>query len=252
MLRGTATPDTPSGYGPAEVEAIQRRTVRVLLTSQAAGGVGLVATYIVTALLAKDLTGSTAAGHGGRLVPVHRCRRGVLPPGQAHEQSGSAGRAAHRLPDRGGAGRASPCSAPSPARSPCCAWACSAPGAGNAANLATRYAASDLAVGGPAGSHHQLHRVGHGHRVDHRLGRLRPGQRCGRVPGPARPRAARSSCRALMFLVAAAIVELLLRPDPLVVAGGMGRRSTTPTGPAPASRWASSGPTPPPVWPWPP
>jgi len=41
-----------------ERRSIQKRTVRVLLFSQGSGGVGLVATYIVTALLAKDITGS--------------------------------------------------------------------------------------------------------------------------------------------------------------------------------------------------
>src|SRR5919199_1677685 len=54
---GEMRADAPA-YGVADIEGVQRRTVRVLLASQAAGGVGLVATYIVTALLAKDITGS--------------------------------------------------------------------------------------------------------------------------------------------------------------------------------------------------
>ena len=49
--------------GHLDVEQIQRRTVQTLLGSQMCGGIGLVAGYSVTALLADDITGSkTLAG----------------------------------------------------------------------------------------------------------------------------------------------------------------------------------------------
>ena len=49
--------------GRRDIERVQRRTVQTLLTSQICGGIGLVAGYSVTALLADDITGSkTLAG----------------------------------------------------------------------------------------------------------------------------------------------------------------------------------------------
>ncbi|MEC7426215.1 MAG: MFS transporter, partial [Actinomycetota bacterium] len=49
--------------GHLDVEQVQRRTVQTLLGSQMCGGIGLVAGYSVTALLADDITGSkTLAG----------------------------------------------------------------------------------------------------------------------------------------------------------------------------------------------
>ena len=49
--------------GHPNVERVQRRTVQTLLASQMCGGIGLVAGYSVTALLADDITGSkTLAG----------------------------------------------------------------------------------------------------------------------------------------------------------------------------------------------
>ena len=44
--------------GTIETTKVQKRTIITLLFSQASGGVGLVATYIVSALLAFELTGS--------------------------------------------------------------------------------------------------------------------------------------------------------------------------------------------------
>ncbi|MDE0874709.1 MAG: MFS transporter, partial [Acidimicrobiales bacterium] len=49
--------------GGRDIERVQRRTVQTLLASQMCGGIGLVAGYSVTALLADDITGSkTLAG----------------------------------------------------------------------------------------------------------------------------------------------------------------------------------------------
>jgi MFS family permease len=226
MTWGTSQENTSSAgpvYEPVDVEAIQRRTVRVLLASQASGGVGLVATYIVTALLAKDITGSKplatvaaaflSVGAGITAFPLARI-------------SSSRGR---RIGLRTGyligtAGAAIALVAAITRSYPLLCLGVLCAGAGNASNLATRYAASDLAseerrartisvivwatvVGSTAGS------VVSGAASD-----------AGEWMGlPAKGGSYLLS--GLMFLVAAAIVEFKLRPDPLAVAGGIGRKS---------------------------
>ena len=57
--------------GHLDVEQVQRRTVQTLLGSQMCGGIGLVAGYSVTALLADDITGSkTLAALPRRRYPL--------------------------------------------------------------------------------------------------------------------------------------------------------------------------------------
>lgn len=223
MTRGVSAGGIGAGdrsYEPAEVEAIQRRTVRVLLTSQASGGVGLVATYIVTALLAKDITGSTA------LATVAAACLSVGSALTAFPLARLSGRRGRRIGLRAGylVGTAGAGIALLAAITNSYLLLCLGvlgAGAGNAANLATRYAASDLAseerrartisviiwatvIGSSAGS------VVSGVASD-------AGEWLG-LP----PKGGSYLLSALMFLVAAAIVELELRPDPLVVAGGLG------------------------------
>ena len=53
--------DEQRSTGRWDIEQVQRRTVRTLLASQMCGGIGLVAGYSVTALLADDITGSTVS-----------------------------------------------------------------------------------------------------------------------------------------------------------------------------------------------
>lgn len=233
VTKGAAAGETGAGdqaYEPAEVEAIQRRTVRVLLTSQASGGVGLVATYIVTALLAKDITGSTA------LATVAAACLSVGSALTAFPLARLSGRRGRRIGLRAGylvgtvgAGIAL-LAAITNSYLLLCLGVLGA-GAGNAANLATRYAASDLAseerrartisviiwatvIGSSAGS------VVSGVASD-------AGEWLG-LP----PKGGSYLLSGLMFLVAAAIVELELRPDPLAVAGGLGK----PTGVAEESK----------------
>ncbi len=226
-MNGIGMPGAPGGY---DRDAVQKRTVKVLLTSQAAGGVGLVATYIVTALLAKDLTGSTALatvaasclsiGAAAVSYPLaklmsSRGRRAGLRTGYLIGASGAG------IALLGAVTRSFPL---------LCLGVLGA-GAGNAANLATRYAASDLAaedrrgrtisfivwataIGSTTGS------VVSGIASDF-------GENLG-LP----PKSGSFLMSGLMFLVAAAIVELLLRPDPLEVAGGMGRREDHPDRPS--------------------
>ncbi|MBM3685079.1 MAG: MFS transporter, partial [Actinobacteria bacterium] len=59
----TTEPQAAIDVASPEISAVQRRTIGTLLSSQVCGGIGLVSGYVVTALLAKDLTGSdTLAG----------------------------------------------------------------------------------------------------------------------------------------------------------------------------------------------
>jgi MFS family permease len=208
-------------YGPAEVEAIQRRTVRVLLVSQASGGVGLVATYIVTALLAKDITGSKplatvaaaflSVGAGITAFPLARL-------------SSSRGR---RIGLRAGylvgaAGAAIALLAAITRSYPLLCLGVLGAGAGNASNLATRYAASDLASEERRGR--TISVIVWATVVGSTAGSVVSGaaSEAGEWMGlPAKGGSYLLS--GLMFLVAAAIVEFKLRPDPLAVAGGIGK-----------------------------
>lgn len=224
MTRGTSAGDAGSAttvLEPAQVEAIQRRTVRVLLASQASGGVGLVATYIVTALLAKDITGSKSlATVAAAFLSVGSAITAFPLAKLSSERGRRVGLRAGYLAGTAGAGVAL-LAAVTQSYPLLCLGVLGA-GAGNAANLATRYAASDLAseerrartisvivwatvIGSTAGS------VVSGAASD-------MGEWLG-MPA----KAGSYLLSALMFLLAAAIVELKLRPDPLAVAGGLGR-----------------------------
>lgn len=224
MYRGKSAEEAPSAepvYGLAEVEAIQRRTVRVLLTSQASGGVGLVATYIVTALLAKDITGSKPLATVAAAFLSVGAAIAAFP--LARLTSGRGRRIGLRTGYLVGTAGAGIALLAAITRSyPLLCLGVLGAGAGNAANLATRYAASDLAsedrrgrtisvivwatvIGSTAGS------VVSGAASD-------VGESVG-LPA----KAGSYLLSALMFLLAAAIVEVKLRPDPLAVAGGIGR-----------------------------
>ena len=220
MTQGTSSQDTRV-YAPAEVEVIQRRTVRVLLASQASGGVGLVATYIVTALLAKDITGSK---------PLATVAAAFLSVGSAvvafplARLSSTRGR---RIGLRTGylvgtAGAGIALLAAITRSYPLLCLGVLGAGAGNAANLATRYAASDLAEEDRRGR--TISVIVWATVIGSTLGSVISGvaSDTGETLGlPAK--AGSYLVSGLMFLVAAAIVELKLRPDPLLVAGGIGR-----------------------------
>jgi MFS family permease len=208
-------------FEPVEVEAIQRRTVRVLLASQASGGVGLVATYIVTALLAKDITDSKALATVAAAFLSVGSAIAAFPLARLSSSRGR--RIGLRTGYLMGAGGASIALLAAITRSyPLLCLGVLGAGAGNAANLATRYAASDLAleerrartisvivwatvVGSTAGS------VVSGAASD-----------VGETQGlPSK--GASYLLSGIIVQVAASIVELKLRPDPLAVAGEVGR-----------------------------
>ncbi len=203
-------------------EVVQRRTVKVLLGSQAAGGIGLVSTYIVTALLAKDMTGSTALATiaasclsiGAALAsyPISRLanqkgRRPALRVGYAIGVVGATIAVVAAIVDS----------------YPLLVVGVFGAGAGSAANMATRYAASDLAD--PTRRARTISLIvwattlgsGTGSTVAPFVSDF--GENLG-LP----PYAGSYVLSALAFLVACAVIETQLRPDPLVLAGGIGKK----------------------------
>ncbi|MDH4144759.1 MAG: MFS transporter [Acidimicrobiia bacterium] len=210
-----------SEYTAEEKVAVQRRTVKTLLASQATGGVGLVATYIVTALLAKDITGSkawatVAAGClsiGAALVsfPMARLMR---------SKGRRVGLRTGYLVGATGAGLA--LLAAITRSYPLLCIGVLGAGAGNAANLATRYAASDLAP--EATRARTISFIVWATTLGSGTGSLVSGSASSIGESIGLPSKAGSYLLSgLMFLVAATIVETRLRPDPLAVAGGLGK-----------------------------
>ena len=156
-------PVAPALYSDDEKAVVQTHTVRVLLASQTSGGVGLVATYIVSALLAKDITGSaTLATIAAACLSIGAALVSV-PLSRVMAKKGR--RAGLRMAYLVGvAGAACAVLAAITRNYPLLCLGVLGAGAGNAANLATRYAASDLA--------HEDRRVGHHYRQHHRLRRV--------------------------------------------------------------------------------
>jgi MFS family permease len=210
----------------ADIPAVQRRTVRTLLGSQVCGGVGLVSGYSVTALLADDLTGSkTWAGLSAACLSIGAAIAS-FPLARIMARSG-------RRPGLrngyliGAVGAFLAVMAAVTRSFPLLPVGVACIGAGSAANLATRYAASDLA---PADRRARTiglivwaTTIGSGFGSLISLSALDPvGRKLG-LPDYGGSFVAGS----LLFLGAAAIVELRLRPDPLVLAGGVGGRGET-------------------------
>ncbi len=209
-----------SAYTDEQRAAIQSRTIKVLLCSQASGGVGLVATYIVSALLAKDITGSpTLATIAAACLSIGAA---VVAVPLSRLMSTRGRRVGLRMAYIVGASGAACAVLAAVLRNyPLLCIGVLGAGAGNAANLSTRYAASDLApesvrartisiivwattIGSTTGSLTS----GWASDVGVRLG----------LPD----KAGSYLLSGVMFLVAAAIVDFFLRPDPLEVAGGLG------------------------------
>ncbi len=132
------------GLSQVEVDRVQRRTIGTLLSSQICGGMGLVSGYSVTALLADDLTGSKtlaglsaaclSIGAAGASFPLAKimARSGRRPGLRLGYVLGALGGAAAVL-----------------AAVTRIFWllplGVAGIGAGNAASMASRYAAADLA-----------------------------------------------------------------------------------------------------------
>ncbi len=222
-MSGPTTPHADE-YSDAEKRLIQRRTVQTLLASQVCGGIGLVSGISVTVLLAYDLSGSkTVAGLtaaclsvGAAVVsfPLARlmARAGRRPGLLAGYLVGSAGTFVAALAALTGVYLLLP-------------FGVLAIGAASAANLATRYAAADLARDDRRASTIGLivwaSTIGSGFGSLFSLWLIDPAGRSLGLPEYAGP----YLIGAVLLLAAAAIVGLRLRPDPLVVAGGIRQAS---------------------------
>lgn len=238
----TTHADPEGRSGPVEVTEAERarlqsRTLRVLMSSQVFGGMGLVAGYIPAALLGREITGNaTLAGLAAAMLSVgytaasfplaaHMHRRGRMPGLRAGYLIGLLGAVAAF-----GAAVLS--------FYPLLLIGVAMIGTGNAANLAARYAAADLAtderrasaislivwattIGSASGSWIAL-AVATSVALSFGLPEL---------GGP-------YVLSGAVFVAAAVIVHTKLRPDPLVVSGGLRQRTDeTRT----ESRWAELG-----------
>lgn len=214
--------DAPASFDTVDREAVQRRTVKVLIGSQAAGGVGLVSTYIVTALLAKDITGSTSLATIAASCLSIGAALASYPIARLANEKGR--RPALRIGYAIGVVGATVAVIAAILQSyPLLLVGVFGAGAGSAANMATRYAASDLAD--PMRRARTISLIvwattigsGTGSTIAPSISDF--GEKLG-LPAYA----GSYVLSAIMFLVACAIVETQLRPDPLVIAGGIGKK----------------------------
>ena len=204
-----------------DIERVQRRTVRTLLASQTCGGVGLVAGYSVTALLADDITGSkTLAGLAAASLSIGAA---VASFPLARMMARSGRRPGLRTGYLLGSIGAFLCVLAAVTRQfMFLPFGVALVGIGNATNMATRYAAADLARperrAQTIGLVVAATSIGSGFGSLVSLSVFDPVGRSFGLPDYAGSFLA----GALLFLVAAAIIEIRLRPDPLVLAGGVG------------------------------
>ena len=204
-----------------DIERVQRRTVRTLLASQTCGGVGLVAGYSVTALLADDITGSkTLAGLAAACLSIGAALAS-FPLARMMARSGR--RPGLRTGYLLGSIGAFLCVLAAVTRQfMFLPFGVALVGIGNATNMATRYAAADLARperrAQTIGLVVAATSIGSGFGSLVSLSVFDPVGRSFGLPDYAGSFLA----GALLFLVAAAIIEIRLRPDPLVLAGGVG------------------------------
>ena len=225
-----------SVYTPAYRERVQRRTVVVLIASQAAGGFGLVATYIVSALLAEDITGSsTLATIAASSLSIGSASV-AAPMSKLMNKYGR--RSGLRFGYLVGAGGATLAVLGAILLSyPLLCLGVFGAGAGNAANLATRYAASDLAQENRRAS--TISMIVWATTFGSYTGSVVSGYASEVGVSLGLPDKTGSYVFAgFMFLLAAAIVEIFLRPDPLHMANEMAAESV-----ANGSRKAEAKPT---------
>jgi len=204
-----------------DIERVQRRTVQTLIASQMCGGIGLVAGYSVTALLADDITGSkTLAGLAAASLSIGAAIAS-FPLARMMARSG-------RRPGLmtgyvlASIGAFLAVLAAITRQFLFLPVGVALIGVGNATNMATRYAAADLAKPDRRASTIGLvvaaTTIGSGFGSLVSLSVFDPIGRSVGLPDYA----GSFLTGALLFLLAAAIVEIRLRPDPLVLAGGVG------------------------------
>ncbi len=225
-MTDTLAPSAATLSHEAHVANVQQRTIKTLIASQVCGGVGLVSGISVTVLLANELSGSkTVAGLtaaclsiGGAAVsfPLAKfmSQHGRRPGLVLGYLVGATGTMLAALSAITGIYLILP-------------FAVFLIGSASAANLATRYAAADLAKEDRRASTIGLivwaSTIGSGFGSLFSLSLLDPaGQRLGLAEY-----AGSYLVGSILLLTAAGIVAVRLRPDPLVVAGGV-RQATQP------------------------
>jgi MFS family permease len=216
----TSIAEAAGQLGRTERDRLQSRTLRVLMGSQIFGGMGLVAGYIPSALLAKEITGNaTLAGLAAAMLSVGTTSASFPLAAYMHRHGRRPGLRSGYLIALVGAIAAFGSAVLS--FYPLLLVGVALIGTGNACNLAARYAAADLAtddrrassisvivwattVGSASGSYVALALAT---TVALAVGLPELG-------GP-------YVLSAIVFAVAAVVVHLRLRPDPLVVSGGL-------------------------------
>jgi MFS family permease len=209
---------------PSEDEAYRKKvhghTLRVLMSSQVLGGMGLVSGYIPAALLAKDITGNaTLAGLAAAMLSVGSSTASFPLASYMYRKGRRPGlRTGYLI---GATGAVAAFSAATLSFYPLLLIGVAMIGTGNACNLAARYAAADLAteerrassiglivwastVGSASGSYVALALA------------------TGAAESIGLPELSGPYLLSLMvFLMASTVVHTRLRPDPLVVSGGL-------------------------------
>lgn len=220
--------DGDSVLDSQEIERIQSRTLKVLMSSQVFGGMGLVSGYIPAALLAKEITGSaTLAGLAAAMLSVGSSSAAFPLASYMNRHGRRPGlRIGYLI---GGSGAIAAFAAAMLSFYPLLLVGVALIGTGNACNLAARYAAADLAgedrraraigvivwastIGSASGSFVALALA------------------TGVAAAVGLPELSGPYLLSLgVFVVAAAIVHTQLRPDPLVVSGGLNVERRTET-----------------------
>ncbi|MBB4901401.1 MFS family permease [Streptomyces griseostramineus] len=220
----------------------RRRVLRVLVASQVLSGAGLAAGITVGALLAQDMLGSTdlaglpsalfTAGSALAAVAVGRMsqargRRPGLAAGYLTGAVGSAGVIAAAVAD-----------------TPVLLFvALFVYGAGTATNLQARYAGADLAAPRPPRPR-RLHRPGHHHPRRRRRSQPRRSHRGPRGNPPHTRLAGPFLLAGAAYALAALVLVVWLRPDPLLLARGLDHRQQAAAAAAEGAGDAAPGPDP--------
>ncbi|MGW1077034.1 MFS transporter [Streptomyces sp. NPDC002537] len=222
----TAAPESPESAsphisrepGPADPAAVQRHTVRVLMTAQVAAGIGMGSMISSGGILIEHLTGSEAvAGFGTTLTTLGAALLSVPLATLSRARGRRAGLRTGWLVAAVGA--LTVLLAAGARLPPLVLLGMLLIGAGTAANLQSRYAATDLAP--PRSRARALSLVVWSTTVGSVLGPnlSGPGAAVGRALGV--PEAAGTFAFSLVaFAAGAAIVHVRLRPDPLLSAAG--------------------------------
>lgn len=217
---GMRTVDSPQD---CDKVAVQRRTLRTLIASQALGGLGLVATYIVTALLAKDITGRDDLATVAAAFLSLGAAAAAFPLAAMMNESGR--RAGLRMAYLvGAAGSAVALAGAVLGSYPILVIGVFGAGFGSAANLATRYAVTDLASDDRRAR--TISTIVFASTFGSVSGSLIAGlaSDAGETIGIPTKGGAYLLAGAA-YLAAGFVIELFLRPDPLVIAGGLGSRA---------------------------